>query len=162
MARTKKEYTAPKSLKFSGDGIETSSVQRYLERAKKDENGNVVKGVDRPITFKVPTIQEGKMAGAGIKAWQKAVNDAGGDSNSILARLINNEMIEAKFSAYKAADEAQTSLADSEDSIIFPDPAKVRVTDENEATANSVLAALKSGALSNADIQAMLAKLTKK
>lgn len=173
MARTAKEYTAPKTMDLQGDGLEEVTVTRYLERAKKDENGNVLVGtyekkgktltypVDRPVTFKVRRPKDA----AGLKAFQGAVNAVTpGEGNRPILTAISNHMIEAKFSAIKDADENGKDYSDllKAETNLYPDFPAVRITDENEAMAEQVKAALVSGALKPEDIAALFGKLAQK
>lgn len=160
MARTKKEYQAPKSLTgFDGDGTEIVTLSHKLRAAEKDENGKETKpAVTDTIKVRVPMM--GKMAGAGIKAFQKAINDAGGNGNDVLAHSLRLNILDQAKAARKEAYEAGKDLPDV--SSLAPDFPAIRLTDENEATANQVLEKLRSGELSNEDIAALFGKLAKK
>ncbi len=164
MAKAKKEYSAPETMgALEGqDGIEIVTVSRFLERAKKNkETGEIISGKDRPVTFKVATIQEGKMSGAGLKAVQSAVNAKHeGAGNLVLARAYNNEMIEAAFASLKDADANDQPAPDS--LVLYPHFGKVRVTDEIEAAGDTVKALLASGAIKPEDLAALFAKATAK
>lgn len=164
MAKTKKDYEAPETMEAleGKDGIEIVTVTRYLERAKRDkQTKEIVSGQDRPITFKVATIQEGKTSGAGLKAVQSAVNaKKDGQGNNVLARAYNNAMIETAFAALKDADQNEKDAPDT--LILFPNFGKVRVTDEIEAAGDMIKAALASGKIKPEDLAALFAKASSK
>lgn len=163
MARSKKEYTAPETMgTLEGDGIETATVTRYFERAKRDKDTKeIVSGKDRPITFKVPIVSEGPQSGAGLKAVQKALNEKKeGSGNRVLARAYNNSAIEYAFSELKAADDAEKDLPDT--MILFPSFGRVRVTDEIEAAGDLVKAKIAAGDVTPEQLAAFFASLTKK
>lgn len=164
MARSKAEYKAPETMEnLEGkDGIEIATVTRYFERAKRNKDTKeIVSGKDRPVTFKVVIVAEGKTSGAGLKAIQGAINSKhDGQGNNVLARAYNNEQIENVFSALKAADDAEKDLPDS--LTIYPDFGKVRVTDEIEAAGDLVKAKIAAGEVTPDQLAAFFASLSKK
>lgn len=159
MARTKTEYKAPETMDLQGDGLEEVTVTRYLERAKRDKNDKnvILSGADRPVTFKVRVPKDA----AGLKAFQNAVNTkTPGKGNDPILTAIRNHSIELAFSALKEADEEKASTPNV--MTLYPSFPAVRTTDENEAMAEQVKAALVSGQLKPEDIAALFGKLAQK
>lgn len=163
MARSKKEYTAPETMgKLEGEGIELATVTRFLERAKRDKDTKeIVSGKDRPVTFQVPIVSEGKMAGAGLKAVQKTINEKKeGMGNNVLARAYNNAVIEHAFASLKEADGIEGAEVDT--LTLFPAIGKVRVTDEIEAAGDLVKQKIAAGEITPDQLAAFFASLAKK
>jgi hypothetical protein len=150
MARTAAEYQAPKALNVPEtlpEGTERATIQRYLERAKKDDKGNTLVGtyekngktlkypVDRKVTFKQFLPAEGPKAGAAIVNFQNVLNENGIDANNFVVRCIRAAMIPAAFDEYKLADDKGKDLPEGD---FVVEIASVRVTDEAEAAGNAV------------------------
>lgn len=159
MARTARTYEAPKTMTLDGDGIEEVSVSRYLERAKKNEDGTIKSGTDRLDTFKVKVPKDG----SGIATYQKAIQAAGiEDAKKPILIAVRNHIIEQAWAARKEADSEKVALPDV--SSLIPDFPAVRITDEMEAKAAQFKNALVSGQikLDDPDVMALFGKLMAK
>lgn len=154
MARTKKEYSAPKVMKLAGDGLEDVIVTR---RAKTEEKDGKTVEIAPADSFNVRVPKDG----AGIIAYQKACNEAGLDGNDILLTALRNAIIKQATGAREEAFKNEKPLPDV--LSLVPDFSSVRVTDPNEAASNQFLAALKSGAIKMDDpaVKALFGKLAK-
>lgn len=160
MARTAKEYSAPAVMKLEGDGLEDVIVTHFLERAKRDpkDKKKIVSGADRKDTF---TVRVPKNA-AGIIAYQKSVNEAGGDGNDSVITALKNAIVKQAGAARKEADTEKKDLPNV--LSLRPDFGSVRVTDPNEAAASDFLSGLQSGKISmdSPEVRALFGKLAKK
>jgi Sec-independent protein translocase protein TatA len=162
MARTKQEYQAPTPLNLDGEGIETVTVKHFFKRGKRDKTTKELLPGETDIidTFQMKLPVLGKLAGKGIVTFQKAMNDAGKNGNDAVANALRNALVDAQKNARKTAHEEKQALPENN---ILPEFPGVRLTDENEATADQILSGLKSGKISTDDpeIRALFAKLAK-
>lgn len=163
MARTKSEYQAPVALDMTeADGMREVSVTFTLQSERKDakdKDGNPLPDLPEQKytdTFLVPK------NGAGIKAFQKAVNEAkieGVDGNSVICDAILAATADQRKAEILAAHKEGKPLPTAP--VFVPDYSLPRIVDPNEAKAEAVKQAILSGKidLSSPDIAALFGKL---
>lgn len=142
MARTKKDYVAPKALVTDGipEGCERITYTRFLERAERGkkgtpEEGKIISGEDRKVTRNVIAPVEGAKAGESIIAYQDLLNLNDVNGNDFVARSLRNSIVEADFAECKRADDAGQDLP-AQDIVL--NLSAVRVTDQAEAVGSNL------------------------